>query len=132
MKYRIFGNIDDNQHPALFTFWSLIHFMVGIIIYFWVFYFFPKYSFIFHLILSLFVHTIYEFKDYYISYIKEGGENSLFNSFGDTIAAFFGIVFGYYIVKKYGVTFGSNFFFTVVIFLFQQVLSNTLSREKFD
>lgn len=47
------------------------------------------------------IHTMYEIKDWYCSYILDHRNNSLVNSIGDEICAFLGFFIGYYIFGKY-------------------------------
>lgn len=96
MDIKFFGTKDSVTKPAFITFWSLMHFWIGIqsaIIF--KYYNLPDKT---NLIISFILHTIYEFNDYYQTYIskkyKEDTENSnsIINCIGDTIVNLFGTI----------------------------------------
>ena len=95
---------DGRDTPILFTDWSYVHFMTGVY-FFVILHRYMEYNIKKSFILWAILHTIYELKDIYFSYIyrtnsKKGfiNNSSWFNSIGDTIYAFVGFIFGYYLI----------------------------------
>ena len=92
---------DTRKKPALFTPWSMSHFFSGIVLFLLCNMFTDIKN---SIILTLIIHTIYEIKDYYYSYIIKTTDrltnNSVTNSIGDTICCILGIYF-VIIIKKH-------------------------------
>ena len=102
------------ETPVLFTPWTYIHFICAS-----AFFLYSKMIFKSPLIAGLvflLIHTIYEFKDYYTTYMNkkifrhEGKDtykysffkdNTLENSIGDTIACILGMLFSYMFLLIY-------------------------------
>ena len=118
----IIGMVDSKGTPKLLTPWSLMHFVTGILLYGLLDKFIPgsnseKYS----VFISMFLHTLYEIKDYQYTYFNKplpdpihnlvksfykltnpntqlsGNEDTLLNSIGDTLSFCLGI----YLYHKY-------------------------------
>ena len=92
MDTSLFSLSDSEHKSALFTPWSLVHVWSSITLYLlFNIYVSNKLS----LILTLIIHTLYEYRDFTSTYnIKlsmESSHNSLFNSVGDTICCILGI-----------------------------------------
>ena len=102
------------ETPLFITPWSYIHFIASSA-FFLYFNMLFKNALIAGLVLFL-VHTIYEFKDYYTTYMNkkifrhEGKDtyrysffkdNTLENSIGDTIFSIFGMFFAYMILRLF-------------------------------
>lgn len=97
--FKIIGLDDSVNKAVLITPWSIIHFLLGYLCMVYVNYFNINKD---NAIVALFIlHTIYEIKDYYFSYIKDpqskyekwSSNNSIYNCFGDTIAFMLGVAF---------------------------------------
>ena len=95
--------LEDSVHSnnSFITPWSFIHFLSGGSIYKFIHFINTK----FHLKINEFqfmiiIHTIYEIKDFYKTYFLKDrsywGDNTFFNSVGDTICA----IVGYYFFKN--------------------------------
>lgn len=89
---------DDIHKKALFTPYSIIHIYSSMVGYFILNFFVD--NIIYKFVIALFLHTLYECKDYYLAYIKkyktkkkdqEAYKGSLLNSIGDNIASVIGI-----------------------------------------
>lgn len=97
----LFSTSDTNDNPTWLTPWSFIHFMSGVVFYKIAKIIFPDISLLNNFLIWFLVHTLYEVKDYYKSYIDYDGSgwnnNSLINSIGDTISAILGFFIGYII-----------------------------------
>lgn len=106
---KLFYSLDCTQNPALFTPWSLIHGVTGILSYSSSPYMFCK-SNGNNVNILFWMHALYECKDLYYSYIKNVNlnpslpsdtvQNSLLNSMGDQ----FIFMVGVYISKKYKIS----------------------------
>ena len=92
-------NGDSQGNPTFITPWSLIHFLTGVILMLNANYFNIDKEFSFSILVL--VHTLYELKDFYFSYIYKGpknlisewaNSNSLFNILGDTVFFILGVV----------------------------------------
>lgn len=114
MYMKVFSLKDTVENPALFSPWSFQHFIVGFAAYVIIKAVAPELSLTAIVIIGFIVHTVYELKDI-LCYDKElfrkifrSGplknrpdlNNSIANSVGDTIMAFFGCVLAPYIVTK--------------------------------
>ena len=91
MKLRL---VDTIQKPSLITPWSLVHVLVGGLIYLYLKFFFKNISITTAFIVMIVIHTLYEIKDLF-SYFKitkktQWNDNSLTNSIGDTLCAIIG------------------------------------------
>jgi hypothetical protein len=93
---KFFNTYDSVKDPSLISIWSLMHFWIGIqTAILFKYYNLPDKT---NLIISFILHTIYEFNDYYQTYIskkyKEDTENSnsIINCIGDTIVNLFGTI----------------------------------------
>ena len=89
----LIGNNDSVDNPTLITPWFIIHVFNSCFSYTLLNnYFFNNWTSAY---IVIFLHTLYELKDYYYSYYNiefEGRcSNSILNSIGDTIACFIGI-----------------------------------------
>ena len=86
----LFRTVENINNQSLFTYWSIVHFLCGII-------FFLSFNMYYNvknsIWFTLLAHTLYELKDYYFCYINNKEINTLFNSIGDTISAILGIYF---------------------------------------
>ena len=96
METKFFGIKDSVKKPAFITQWSLMHFWIGIqsaIIF--KYYNLPDKT---NLIITFILHTIYEFNDYYQTYISKKykadteDSNSIINCISDTIVNLVGII----------------------------------------
>lgn len=109
-----FGNNNSIENPTLLTPFSLVHLLSGITL-FILLSLFTKNKLV--IIIGVFIiHTIYEFKDYYTTYINKIRfekdnylseffiDNTFINSIGDTIACIIGIIIGYYLVFNTNLT----------------------------
>ncbi len=90
------GNNDTTNNPTLFTPWTIVHIASSSSLYaFLTMFINHKYS----VYITIFLHSLYELKDYYYSYIniKYIGRylNSWLNSIGDTLGCFVGIYLSY-------------------------------------
>jgi hypothetical protein len=92
---------EDNENSSMFSPWSFIHFLTGILAYLWV----SKFTGnnLITIVLAMAPHIAYESKDFIISYGdgENKGENSLLNSFGDLIIALFGMFLLYKLNRRY-------------------------------
>jgi len=90
------GNNDATNNPTLFTPWTIVHIASSSSLYAF-FIMFVKH--IHSVYIAIFIHSLYELKDYYYSYIniKYTGRdsNSCLNSIGDTLGCFVGIYLSY-------------------------------------
>ena len=103
-----FGKNNNIENPTLLTPFSLVHLVSGITL-FILLSLYTKNRIVI-IIGVLIIHTIYEFKDYYTTYINKIRfkkdnyfseffiDNTVINSIGDTIACIIGIIIGYYLV----------------------------------
>lgn len=96
---RIIGPEDDSvKNPCMITPFFLLHIVGGYWLASVIKTLFPSVKNV--LLWVIILHTLYEIKDYYVSYILKYNtiytNNSWWNSIGDTIAA----VIGYYIYKQ--------------------------------
>lgn len=87
VKTKLFSLEDGRHNPAIFTFFSLQHFLTGYIGF--VILNKMKLSHAKSTVVLFIVHTLYELKDCYVSYYEKDmsywGDNSIINSVGDTI-----------------------------------------------
>jgi hypothetical protein len=92
-------NGDSQGDPTFITPWSLIHFLTGVISMLNANYFNIDKEFSFSILLL--VHTLYELKDFYFSYVYKGpknsvsewaNSNSLLNMTSDTIFFILGTI----------------------------------------
>ena len=83
---------DTKESPCLFGSWSIIHLLVSCLMYSFIIFFCKKISKLHAAIIVIILHSIYELKDLYNSYIivKYKG-NSFINAIGDNMACIFGI-----------------------------------------
>jgi len=96
---RIIGPEDDSvKTPCMITPFFLLHVVGGYWLACVIKTLFPSVKNV--LLWVIILHTVYEIKDYYVSYVLKYNNiytnNSLWNSIGDTIAA----VIGYYIYEQ--------------------------------
>lgn len=104
-------NIDTYNKPKIIDIYFYNHIIPGIFAYI-LFHKILKYSLQKSFIVWIIIHTLYEIKDYYYTYIKKydirpnrvnklngffHSDNSFINSIGDTIAAIIGFYMLYYI-----------------------------------
>lgn len=101
---RVWAITEGKSKPALFTPWSLVHVGSGAALCAALANRSVRHPFLW----ALAIHTIYEFKDFYISYVvvnddeedleeDQDGDNSLLNSLGDTVA----MVLGYMATNRF-------------------------------
>ena len=95
MHMKFFNTHDSVNDPSLITQWSLMHFWIGIqTAILFKYYNLPDKT---NLIISFILHTIYEFNDYYQTYISKkykadaDDSNSIINCIGDVIVNLIGI-----------------------------------------
>ena len=86
------GNNDTVNNPTLFTPWTIVHVASICSLYALLINFIkPKYV----VYIIIFLHSLYELKDYYYSYINikynRRYSNSWLNSIGDTLGCFLGM-----------------------------------------
>lgn len=124
---KLFDLFDCTQKPVLFTPWSLIHGVTGILSYS----FYSSFLFLKNKNNKMnenkekklfWLHALYECKDLYYSYIKQKNlnpnlpsstiQNSVFNSIGDQ----FIFMIGVYISKKYEISFENAIFIQILAF----------------
>lgn len=80
---------DSPEEPAIFTPFSLIHFLSGMYAYLVLRFIFPYSKTWILFLIWLVLHTLYETKDVFLT-----SSNSFINSIGDTIAALAGFLVG--------------------------------------
>ena len=140
MIFHILGLTDsvNSNNNTLITPWSFIHFLSGGTLFAFIRYINNNFSLkINQFQFMIIVHTIYEMKDFYKSYIlKENtsywSDNTLFNSFGDTLCA----IIGFYFYKYYifiGKNNRRNSYIILIIILFINIsFANIFSKLKMD
>lgn len=140
MIFHILGLTDsvNSNNNTLITPWSFIHFLSGGTLFAFIRYINNKFSLkINEFQFMIIVHTIYEMKDFYKSYIlKENtsywSDNTLFNSFGDTLCA----IIGFYFYKYYifiGKNNRRNSYIILIIIVFINIsFANIFSKLKMD
>lgn len=109
-----YRNVEDNDNPSLFSPWTFIHFMTGVLAYLWA-YKITGNAWI-TILLAMIPHVFYELKDFIISY-GDGeckGENSLLNSFGDLLIALFAMFLILKLNRRYE-TFEIEFYTIVIL-----------------
>jgi hypothetical protein len=106
---KLIGFNDTLETPLFITPWSLIHFLSGATLFFICRVFTKNLYIIFFVV--FFLHSLYEFKDYYSTYInrirfKEDSyissffkNNTLENTIGDTVVCILGFMVAYIIMK---------------------------------
>jgi len=124
--YTLISNSDSKNNPVFITPWSLIHFLTGFVGIINSNYFNIDKEV--SLIFLLLIHTLYEFKDYYFSYVYKGpkniisewsSSNSIFNIFGDTLFFIIGMVLSINInINKNQLIIVNVFFILIFIILF--------------
>lgn len=101
MKYNFIKNGDSKYNATFITPWSFIHLYSGFFGIILTNY--TKMDKKFSILFLVLIHTIYELKDLYFSYLYKGQKtkisewskkNSLFNSIGDTLFFILGIFIG--------------------------------------
>ncbi len=92
-------NEDSKKTPVLFDHYSISHFLFGYVGILTLNYF--KINQVYSVLLLFIIHTVYEIKDYYYSYIykgkpnfftKKSGGNSISNCIGDSIVFILGVI----------------------------------------
>tara|TARA_Y100000589_G_C26600763_1_gene406191 strand:- start:43 stop:444 length:402 start_codon:yes stop_codon:yes gene_type:complete len=92
------SQFDDIDNKSLFTPYSIVHIYSSMVGYFILNFFVD--NIIYKFCIALVIHTLYEFKDYYLAYIKKyktkkedelAYKGSYVNSIGDSIASVIGI-----------------------------------------
>ena len=93
---KFFNIYDSVNDPSIITIWSSMHFWIGIqTAILFKYYNLPDKT---NLIISFILHTIYEFNDYYQTYISKKykadteNSNSLINCISDAIVNLFGTI----------------------------------------
>lgn len=86
MKFIDWNDVKGNE--ALITPFALIHLLLSALLFKYLQFFFND---AWSILLTFIIHTIYELKDYYVSYIKKRQFNSVINSLGDTLFCLIGI-----------------------------------------
>ena len=106
---KLVGYNDTLETPIFITPWSLIHFLTGLTLFFMCRVFTQNIYIIVFIILG--IHSIYEFKDYYSTYINQirfkkdtylssfFKNNTLENTIGDTVVCMLGIIIAYILLK---------------------------------
>ncbi len=129
MSLKIFSLSDTKDNISFTTPWSITHFMFGFFGYVFTDYYYNHWDQQHRFVLMLFLHTIYELKDIYFSYLdgpKPSSEDSLINSIGDTLLAIIGFYFGSIIVKK------SNLTIVFLVFFLYFIIAFSLIRDSMD
>ena len=113
---RIIGSENDGvNNPCMITPFFIIHLLSGIWLTSLLKTFFPSIKNV--LLWVVLLHTVYEIKDFYVSYILKYNtiytNNSWLNSIGDTIA----VIIGYYAHQQLSL----SFTFITVVFVFISV-----------
>lgn len=107
MKYNLIKNNDGIDNATLITPWSFIHLFSGFVGILSINYF--NINDYVGIILLIIIHTLYEAKDFYFSYLYKGpktsisewsSKNSIFNSLGDTLFFIIGIYLGRFVVPN--------------------------------
>lgn len=107
MKYNLIKNNDSVNNPTFITPWSFIHLFSGFVGILSINYF--NIDDYIGIILLIIIHTFYEAKDFYFSYLYKGPKTSisewssncsLFNSLGDTLFFIIGVYLGRFIVPN--------------------------------
>ena len=124
--YTLISNNDFKNNPTFITPWSLIHFLIGFVGIINSNYFNIDKEV--SLIFLLLIHTLYEFKDYYFSYVYNGPEhtfskwsssNSIFNILGDTAIFILGMALAINVnVNKFELIMINILLLIVIIFFF--------------
>lgn len=102
-NYKILGYCgeDSKEIPVFIDECSILHFLFGYVGILNLNYF--KINQVYSVLLLFVIHTIYEIKDYYFSYVYKGKQNlftkksagnSLLNCIGDTLVFILGIILG--------------------------------------
>jgi hypothetical protein len=94
---KLFAQVDTVNEPSLFTYWSILHFIVGTVAYVIYVNFLTSYLTLTEaVIIWVFINLAYEFKDFYKSYVsKTVAENSVQNSILDIVCCLLGFFFFY-------------------------------------
>ena len=123
--YKLISNSDSKNNPVFITPWSLIHFLTGVVGIINSNYFnINKNVSLFFLFL---IHTLYELKDYYFSYVYNGSKNiisewassnSIFNTIGDTLFFVLGMIISININVNKNQLIIVNVFFLLICLIF--------------
>ncbi len=134
------GDVDTYHKPKFLDIYFYNHLIIGTLAYFVLHKMF-KFSINKSLIIWIIVHTIYEIKDFYSTYIKKykvrptrdnklngffHSDNSFINSIGDTIAAIIGFYLLYFIKNK-----SLRLVFLVLVIIYIIYMSNTHFLDDF-
>lgn len=107
---KCFGVNNSIETPTLITPFSLVHLFTSATLFYIIRLYTSNTAYI--VIIVLIIHTIYEFKDYYTTYINKieiktpnyfacfFKDNTIENSIGDTIFCIIGIVIAYFCMVK--------------------------------
>ncbi len=117
----LYNNSDTINKKALFTYWSLLHFIYGGLMYLFLKYSLKIKSVYNSFIIMIIIHTIYEMKDlkYYLEKnvkLNWTNNNSIINSIGDTISSIIGFYFIIYFETKYNIKY--FIFISIIIFIY--------------
>lgn len=88
LQFDVYNKVDTPSHPALFTPFSLFHFLAGAYAYLVTKWLFPTFPVTYDFVVWIAIHTLYEIKDIF----HPDTTNSWINSFGDTITGLAGFV----------------------------------------
>lgn len=103
---KLYNRYDSVDEPALFTFWSFMHILAGIILYVLCMVLLRTMhvldSALYAILFASLIHLVYELKDYYMSYISEkrlkhAESNSWINSIVDQLCATLGMLIAWQI-----------------------------------
>lgn len=102
MVWSFLNNSDDLKNPSLSTYWSTVHFFMGVgaFVLYWNFFYPSLDPWIAFWILFM-IHLVYELKDLYKSYVlvpKDtiADQNTLLNSLGDQLFFSLGFLMAWY------------------------------------
>jgi hypothetical protein len=104
----LMGNHDHIDSPTIITPWTISHFLAGWLAFLVLRLFFPYESNLRLAILWLILHSVYEFKDYYVTYSMQiKYTNTFINTISDTIFTmigfYVGVIVGYSTITMFNV-----------------------------
>lgn len=123
----LFNVKDELKSPSIITPWSAIHFLSGIVGYTFMIKWLPTWSYQKGFWVFFALHTLYEMKDHYRTYIKHKvvrDENTLLNSIGDQAIA----MLGFFFASKLGVC-KDDFWYYTILFVIFRIIFNLLEFD---